>query len=134
MTWIKERYLFMERVAWEWWRFIPLPSMGESEESSWKAACCPIARRSKLGLHKNLSEIVIPSVLTRYDTPQLMQAIFPRPIFLINPANAMGQELRSRFVEEALNNVRIGQGPWASPIESSSSIEVSAIHCHSNGT
>ena len=55
------------------------------------------------GLHKNLSEIVIPSVLTRYDTPQLMQAIFPRPIVLINPANAMGQELRSRFVEDALS-------------------------------
>ena len=33
-------------------------------------------------------------MLTRYDTPQLMQAIFPRPIDLINPANAMGQELR----------------------------------------
>jgi cephalosporin-C deacetylase-like acetyl esterase len=55
------------------------------------------------GLHKNLSEIVIPSVLTRYDTTQLMQAIFPRSIFLINPANAMGQELRSRFVEDALS-------------------------------
>jgi hypothetical protein len=55
------------------------------------------------GLHKNLSEVVIPGVLTRYDTPQLMQAIFPRPIWLINPANAMGQELRSRVVEEALS-------------------------------
>ena len=55
------------------------------------------------GLHKNLSETIIPGVLTRYDTPQLMQAIFPRPIDLINPANAMGQELRSRFVEEALS-------------------------------
>jgi cephalosporin-C deacetylase-like acetyl esterase len=54
------------------------------------------------GLHKNLSEVVIPGVLTRYDTPQLMQAIFPRPIVLINPAGAMGQELRSRIVEEAL--------------------------------
>jgi dienelactone hydrolase len=55
------------------------------------------------GLHKNLSELVIPGVLTRYDSPQLMQAVFPRPILLINPANAMGQELRSRFVEEALS-------------------------------
>jgi cephalosporin-C deacetylase-like acetyl esterase/enamine deaminase RidA (YjgF/YER057c/UK114 family) len=55
------------------------------------------------GLHKNLSESVIPSVLTRYDTPQLMQAVFPRPILLINPANAMGQELRSRVVEDALS-------------------------------
>jgi cephalosporin-C deacetylase-like acetyl esterase len=57
------------------------------------------------GLHKNLSEVVIPKVLTRYDTPELMQAIFPRPIVLINPANAMGQELRSRLVEEALSAV-----------------------------
>jgi hypothetical protein len=55
------------------------------------------------GLHKNLSETIIPSVLTRYDTPQLMQAVFPRPIDLINPTNAMGQELRSRFVQEALS-------------------------------
>jgi cephalosporin-C deacetylase-like acetyl esterase len=55
------------------------------------------------GLHKNLSEILIPGVLTRYDTPQLMQAIFPRRIVLINPANAMGQELRSRIVEQALS-------------------------------
>ncbi len=55
------------------------------------------------GLHKNLSEIVIPGVLTRYDTPQLMQAIFPRPIYLINPADAMGRELRTRLVEGALS-------------------------------
>jgi cephalosporin-C deacetylase-like acetyl esterase len=54
------------------------------------------------GLHKNLSESVIPGVLTRYDTPQLMQAIFPRPILLINPAGAMGQELRSRLALETL--------------------------------
>ena len=55
------------------------------------------------GLHKNLSESVIPGVLTRYDTPQLMQAVFPRPIASINPANAMGQELRARFVKESLS-------------------------------
>ncbi len=55
------------------------------------------------GLHKNLSEAIIPGVLTRYDTPQLMQAVFPRPIDLINPSGAMGQELRSRFVQEALS-------------------------------
>ena len=54
------------------------------------------------GLHKNLSESVIPGVLTRYDTPQLMQAIFPRSILLINPAGAMGQELRSRLALESL--------------------------------
>jgi cephalosporin-C deacetylase-like acetyl esterase len=56
------------------------------------------------GLHKNLSEVVIPRVLTRYDTPALMQAMFPRPISLINPANAMGQEMRSRLVQEAISS------------------------------
>jgi cephalosporin-C deacetylase-like acetyl esterase len=55
------------------------------------------------GLHKNLSEAIIPGVLTRYDTPQLLQAVFPRPVYLINPSNAMGQELRNRFVAEALS-------------------------------
>lgn len=53
------------------------------------------------GLHKDLSESIIPGVHTRYDTPQLMQALVPRPITLINPANAMGQELRRRTIEEA---------------------------------
>jgi cephalosporin-C deacetylase-like acetyl esterase len=57
------------------------------------------------GLHKNLSEAIIPGVLTRYDTPQLMQAIFPRPIYLINPANAMGQELKSQLVAGALSTI-----------------------------
>jgi cephalosporin-C deacetylase-like acetyl esterase len=55
------------------------------------------------GLHKNLSEILIPGVLTRYDTPQLMQAIYPRPIVLVNPANAIGQEMRSQLAREALS-------------------------------
>jgi hypothetical protein len=54
-------------------------------------------------LHKNLSEVVIPRVLTRYDTPELMQAIFPRPILVINLVKAMGQELRNRLVEEAFS-------------------------------
>jgi cephalosporin-C deacetylase-like acetyl esterase len=67
------------------------------------------------GLHKNLSEVVIPGVLTRYDTPELMQATFPRPIFLINPANAMGQELRARSVEEALSKTRASDRALGQP-------------------
>ena len=57
------------------------------------------------GLHKNLSEVVVPAVLTRYDSPEMMQATFPRPIWLINPANAMGQPMRERIVEDALDTV-----------------------------
>ena len=54
------------------------------------------------GLHKNLSEVLIPSVLTRYDTPDLLIATHPRPVVLVNPANAMGQPEREAKVREAL--------------------------------
>ena len=103
MTSIRDKYRFMERAAWEWWHFMLPPSMGVSDRVLLESSLLSYRTALEAGLHKNLSEIVIPGVLTRYDTPQLMQAIFPRPIFLINPANAMGQELRSRFVEEALS-------------------------------
>ena len=54
------------------------------------------------GLHKNLSEVLIPSVLTRYDTPDLLIATHPRPVVLVNPANAMGQPEREAKVRAAL--------------------------------
>ena len=54
------------------------------------------------GLHKNLSEVLIPSVLTRYDTPDRPIATHPRPVVLVNPANAMGQPEREAKVREAL--------------------------------
>ena len=53
-------------------------------------------------MHKNLSEVLIPSVLTRYDTPDLLIATHPRPVVLVNPANAMGQPEREAKVREAL--------------------------------
>ena len=58
--------------------------------------------RSRPALHKNLSEVLIPSVLTRYDTPDLLIATHPRPVVLVNPANAMGQPEREANVREAL--------------------------------
>ncbi len=54
------------------------------------------------GLHNNLSEIEIPGVLRRYDTTELLQAISPRRVTLINPASAMGQRLRNSEVEQEL--------------------------------
>jgi len=57
------------------------------------------------GLHLNLSELVIPDVLNHYDTVELIQAISPRRVTLINPANAMGQRLRDDEVAEELSVV-----------------------------
>jgi hypothetical protein len=55
------------------------------------------------GLHRNLSELVIPGVLNSYDTVELIQAISPRRVTLVNPANAMGQRLRDDEVEAELS-------------------------------
>jgi cephalosporin-C deacetylase-like acetyl esterase len=54
------------------------------------------------GLHKNLSEVLIPKVLTRYDTGDLLAAIHPRPVVLVNPANPMGQPAREPIVRAVL--------------------------------
>ena len=54
------------------------------------------------GLHRNLSEVLIPGVLTRYDVPDLLLAIGPRRVSLVNPADAMGQRVREPIAREAL--------------------------------
>jgi cephalosporin-C deacetylase-like acetyl esterase len=54
------------------------------------------------GLHRNLSEVLIPKVLTRYDTGDLIAAIHPRPVVLVNPANPMGQAMRDPIVRAEL--------------------------------
>jgi dienelactone hydrolase len=50
-------------------------------------------------LHRNLSEIMIPGVLNHYDVGDLLEAIAPREVTLLNPADALGQPTR-------LNQVR----------------------------
>ncbi|HTR01017.1 MAG TPA: acetylxylan esterase [Candidatus Acidoferrum sp.] len=54
------------------------------------------------GLHKNLSESVIPGVLHHYDTIELLQSLAPRKALLLNPANAMGQRMTTADAEQAL--------------------------------
>jgi cephalosporin-C deacetylase-like acetyl esterase len=53
-------------------------------------------------LHRNLSEVLIPGVLTRYDVADLLMAIAPRPVWLVNPVNAMGQPAREAIVRTEL--------------------------------
>jgi hypothetical protein len=45
-------------------------------------------------LHRNLSEITIPGVLRHYDVSDLLEAIAPREVTLLNPADALGQPMR----------------------------------------
>jgi hypothetical protein len=44
-------------------------------------------------LHRNVSEVVIPGVLRKYDTGDLMLATWPRPIVVVNPWDALGNTM-----------------------------------------
>jgi len=81
------------------------------------------------GLHKNLSEVLIPNVLKHYDVGDLLMAMHPRPVALVNPATPMGQVARQSVVRELLavafdadrslgtpNRVRIARRDWWDPI------------------
>lgn len=57
------------------------------------------------GLHKNLSEIEMPGILNHYDTSDLLQAISPRPVSIVNPVNAMGLPVRNSIVNTELSAV-----------------------------
>jgi len=47
-------------------------------------------------VHRNVSEVVIPGVLRKYDTGELLEAVYPRPVTIVNPRDALGD-----FVGEA---------------------------------
>ncbi len=53
-------------------------------------------------LHRNLSEITIPGVLTHYDVSELLEAIAPRAVTLLNPVDAIGQPVRPEQVRDRL--------------------------------
>jgi cephalosporin-C deacetylase-like acetyl esterase len=54
-------------------------------------------------LHRNLSEITIPGVLNHYDVSELLEAIAPREVRLLNPVDAIGQSMRSEQVHQRLS-------------------------------
>jgi hypothetical protein len=53
-------------------------------------------------LHRNLSDIVLPGVLLQYDVSELLQAISPRPVSIVNAADAMGFTARDEAVNKEL--------------------------------
>jgi len=56
-------------------------------------------------LHRNISEVMIPGVLRKYDTGGLMLAISPRPITVIDPKDATGAVLNEDQFRSALDYV-----------------------------
>jgi cephalosporin-C deacetylase-like acetyl esterase len=44
-------------------------------------------------LDRDASEVVVPGVLRKYDLGDLMMAVYPRPVTVVNPADALGDEV-----------------------------------------
>ena len=56
-------------------------------------------------VHRNVSEIVIPGVLRSYDTGDLLLAIYPRPVTVINPQDAVGAPVAKSEYRQHLGRV-----------------------------
>jgi len=50
-------------------------------------------------IHRQVFESVVPSVLRFYDLPDLVAALAPREVWMVNPVDAVGQVVQSRQAE-----------------------------------
>ena len=66
-------------------------------------------------MRRNLSELVIPGILLRYDTTELAAAMSPRRLTLLNPANALGQPMRLAEARAAWEAVLAGAEQLGEP-------------------
>jgi cephalosporin-C deacetylase-like acetyl esterase len=56
-------------------------------------------------VHRNVSEVVIPGVLRRYDTSDLLMAISPRPVTIVAPQDALGDAISEAQFRAAMSVV-----------------------------
>src|SRR5262249_17847293 len=55
-------------------------------------------------VHRNVSEIVIPGVLRRYDTADLLKAVSPRRVDIVSPLDAEGEPVSGPDFEKAFGS------------------------------
>jgi len=60
-------------------------------------------------LHREVSAVVVPGVLRRYDTGDLLLATYPRPVRIIAPVDALGARLTAEAAESTLAPVRAAE-------------------------
>ena len=65
-------------------------------------------------VHRNVSEVVIPGILRKYDTGDLLLAVYPRPVTIINPQDAVGaavseEEFRKDLAYVFQSDQKLGQ-------------------------
>jgi hypothetical protein len=70
-----------------------------------------ISYRSVLdhSIHRNLPEIALPGVLASYDLDELMLAVGPRSLTVINPLDPMGESMRRSEQEKYLGPLRTAE-------------------------
>jgi hypothetical protein len=56
-------------------------------------------------VHRNVSEAVIPGVLRRYDAGELLEAVYPRPVTIVNPRDALGDAVSEADFRKGLAHV-----------------------------
>lgn len=61
-------------------------------------------------LHRNISEVMIPGVLRKYDVGNLVIAIAPRPVTIINPQDATGAIINKEEFQSAAGYVFQSKG------------------------
>jgi hypothetical protein len=53
-------------------------------------------------VHRNVSEVVIPGVLRKYDLGDLILAVNPRPVEIVDPQDALGAPVSEQDFRTAL--------------------------------
>jgi hypothetical protein len=56
-------------------------------------------------VHRNVSEVVIPGVLRHYDTEDLLESVYPRPVVYVAPRNALGEPISEQEFRDAIARV-----------------------------
>jgi hypothetical protein len=62
-------------------------------------------------IHRDLPEVVLPGVLRHYDLDDLVLALAPRTVLVLNPVDAVGRPMRSVDVQRYLGDaIKAGPG------------------------
>jgi cephalosporin-C deacetylase-like acetyl esterase len=61
-------------------------------------------------LHRNISEVMVPGVLLKYDVGNLVLAVSPRPVTIINPQDATGAPMSEEQFQRAAGYVFQSKG------------------------
>jgi hypothetical protein len=66
-------------------------------------------------LHRGVSENLIPGVLRKYDTGDLLRASYPRPVTIVSPRDALGDPVTAEQFREALPQVFASDAKLGAP-------------------